>query len=590
MLTGPKRSALRKGSKLFVGACWAGVYGRLSVATFNRLRGGRNKRAVYHRPVVKHRPGRARRPIPTGKTFFFATEAPGWFCALGYALAANFESTNTCAFAVTWCHNLVLNRLFIFYAPLRNQIGRVKASAAILRHLERLAVYHIPRDAAADMDSSVRQAVRDGKMIKKRMAQAQCSTHDEGPTLPARADQQHIFKVDGGNVPDDQHSSPTEPSPVRTVRMPHDGQEALAVAPRIPTPNVSICVDISWNTFCVFVDLIKGIRDKKYPATDTTANKPTDDQTVDSSEALKNNCIDQYPNLLDDIGPESSSCAEQSPDGYAGAEPYVNQSTGTAAASVDRYSAASQLVQMEALRCTLKLLKVNLFHFVRSAAVCRACRGNDHDHRNTLPNFQTWRKHAARAGGFPADCDGEGTHVHGQCDLKETPGDEHKGIGRAVDTPGKGQLPGSRFVHDLDSVNNDNEEASPGTQRAILESLGENEHDVECGRAKDTRAVIEELRATLQTLVEDTNANGSPEMTKAAKAVQVSCLLSGIALQQFVHVFSRRRARRVHVAKPGEEPAMASRPQTLRIKCCIREHQYSMTSQCMITITTELHA
>lgn len=244
----------------------------------------------------------------------------------------------------------------------------METTVAILRHFERLGLPHIPADVVTDVNDSVRWAIRARKRFKKKKGY-------DG--LRTTRDQPHSFEAKpADNVLDEQHTAPSEPGTSRLADETHDVKAVPMSASRAPSPaeGVPFCADTSREAFCSFLDLLQAIREKTSPPTCMAAGKiATAAKMENPSAALKGKHLDVYPSVAGNSRPESSPCEEPSPSGCVEREMFCREPATSEECSdflhAKETGMASYAMQMEVLRCTLRLLTVSLFQLVRAAAV-----------------------------------------------------------------------------------------------------------------------------------------------------------------------------------------------------------------------------
>lgn len=364
----------------------------------------------------------------------------------------------------------------------------------------------MPRDTTIDVDRSVRQAARVGNRIQKRLLQAGtlalvAPKHDKQLSTVPSADQQEFRTMLEVDIPDDEHLDLAK-QPTCSPGKFHGGQEPVGIASRTPSPVAPFCVDTSLQTFCSFLDLIKGLRERTSPVPALPARTPPSAEEVDLSTAPNGKRTCKNKVVTDAVGPES--CGEPSTRDVAKVEQFNNQASNQQradpAALANGFAVASRPVKMEVLRGTLKLLKVNLFHLVRIATMRRACRGHDVINPSN-----------AQIGGHQ----GSGLKKRKAAD-KEGP------AGKTVGKVDRVQFLGSRPSSDgVDNMGRDSKDTSPVFQGITFEALGQKGHRGGSVSAEDVHGVIVELHDELQTLLEEDIAQEDPETTNAALTVQV---------------------------------------------------------------------
>lgn len=376
------------------------------------------------------------------------------------------------------------------------QVGRIETTVTLLRHFERLAIPHIPRDTIIGVDRSVRQAVRIGKQIRKRMlhegtlALTSSKQEKELSTTP-RTDQQKLK----ARAPDDERIDSANGAPMFSAGKPRGAQEASCIVSKTPSPVAPFCVDISLSTFRSFLDLIRGIRQIMSPALAAPARIPVGADKADSSSALNGKRTACKARVAAEaVGPES--CEEPTAGSPAKKEAFgsqpLKQQHAAPAANVDGFAVPPRSVQMEVLRGTLKLLKVNLFHLVRAAAMRRACRES------------CVVKRSPEIGKNPVPTEG---HEGGR---RETKGaDEGDSMADVVGGSG------------INKAERSNTNATSASQGVASDTLGQKGYPGVGGCDEDMHGVIRELHAELRTIFEEAHADTDLETMNAARAVQV---------------------------------------------------------------------
>lgn len=401
---------------------------------------------------------------------------------------------------------------------------------AMLRHFERLAVPHTPREFVGEIDRSICRAERVLKGFTKkrkheagaRAAVSQLDDQDQSPM--ADTDQQHFLKKLGEKLSSTKHLSPAKPEVTRPAEELCGSQRALANALKMPE-SVPFCIDMSWKAFSSFLHLIKGLVNRNENGDNPTASRPIDMQMADSPEILNIKCTTQYKDVTDNIGPESSPCREPSPRGYSETEMFdktLPQKQRNAPA--DGVAVASKPVIMEVLRCTLKLLKVNLFNLARAAAVRRSYRSRGSDDFNNLPGVQICGTNNEGTQETRTGQDAGGAPIHEQSKSKEKKDDtiENKGV---LIGHSDGEPASRSGLRDNASADIFNENESPNTQGAVLKSLGQKREQLEYGRVEIMSSVIKDLHGILREILERSISEEHPEAIKAARAVQASVTL-----------------------------------------------------------------
>ncbi|CAM9409044.1 unnamed protein product, partial [Ectocarpus sp. 8 AP-2014] len=361
-------------------------------------------------------------------------------------------------------------------------VGRIEMIVALLRHFERLAIPHIPKDTTVEVDRSLRQAVRVGKRIRKRVREARTvalvsSKHDQEVSTASSANRQQFQTTREDDIPNDEQDS-SKHAPMCSVGNLHESQEAIVSRTR--SPIAPFCIDTSWQAFRSFLYLIRVIRERKSPMPASPAREPAAADTVDSAGIPVGKSTGNPRSDPDNSGPEG--CGKLVTGSVPTAEPFDKQARMQGADLTPETTEcvmASRSVQMEVLRGTLSLLKVNLFQFVRVAAMRRACRGNSF--------FNPSRK--AQTGDNGGNVKGNPFQTkHNDWGAQDEDGFRSKETSCAGDG---------------------------GTTLGQKGCRGSSES------VEDLNGVIGELHAELQTLLEDEVTQQDPETTAKAQAVQV---------------------------------------------------------------------
>ncbi len=396
----------------------------------------------------------------------------------------------------------------------------METAATFLRHMERLATPHTPRDTTADIYRNLRQAVRLGKRIQKKMQHEESVTsvnpqHERNSSTPSSADlQQHLE----GKVPDDARAGPAQRAPICAAGKLRKGQEALNIVSRTPSPVAPFCVDTSLETFHLFLDLIKGIRERINPVATSSAREPADVDKAESSTALGQHMIGKTRFGAEEIGPES--CGEPTSSSLAKPEKIDNQATkqrrATLVTRASGFAVAPRPIKLEMLRSTLKLLKVNLFQLVRVAATRRATRedGLVDSSRAQLGSNSVSNEVRAENGG----------HEDSGTKRRRSAGTEGstESVSAATDMVNlKGLRPRTSVVENASIDYKKNSAVLRGTS---FQTLGQNGCLRDSESTGDKYVVIQGLHAELQAILAEISDEES-ETNAAALAVQVRTLL-----------------------------------------------------------------
>lgn len=409
---------------------------------------------------------------------------------------------------------------------LLSQVGRVETAVALLRHFERLAAAHTPRDFTTAVERSVRQAVRSKRSVREELSLERAAAlagppHVAGSSSTASNNRHRILATLGINTSQEEGLDWAPKASTPSVQKPWGNQEKLGAVCGTSRLVVPFCVDTSWETFCSFLALVQGIRERGSSMDAPSSHTPNCAQEL-SGLSPSHGGIEQSPKAGGDIEPESSSPGVSAPGGFLDARNLDGQPDiqyGTALASARDLLLAPSPVHTEVWRCVLKLLKVNLFHLARVAAARHSCRNNSG--RDTAPDSHgldiklTLDTQVGGAG----DCR-EGNGIHVNRDLKE-------GRPKRV---GIGQDPASKSRDDIESASKGDEQVMPGRQGKALASLGREDFRPESGRVEGMHGVIQDIHTELRALLEDDLDGECPEATKAAEAVQVSSNLVGFVV------------------------------------------------------------
>ena len=338
--------------------------------------------------------------------------------------------------------------------------------------------------------------------------------HVADSSSTARTDRHSILATLGINTPQEEGLD-------LAPKAPWGNQERLNAVCGTSTLVVPFCVDASLETFCSFLALVKGIRERGSSVGAPLTHTPNGAHES-SSISPSPGGIEQSRKGGGDIEPESSSPGISLPGGFLDARKLKGQPKiqhGTALASAHDFFLASRPVHTEVWRCTLKLLKVNLFHLARVAAARHSCR--DSSGRDTTPDSLSFDiKHTldTQVGGAEDSREGKGIHAHRN---------SNEGRPKKV---GIGQDPASKSRENVENASKGDEQVMPGRQGKALPSLGREDCQPESGRAEGMHGAIQEIYTELRVLLEDDLDGECPEATKAAEAVQVSSVLVGFVV------------------------------------------------------------
>lgn len=377
-----------------------------------------------------------------------------------------------------------------------------------VRHLERLAAGHIPANFTEEVDRAVRRVVKANKKLNRR------TTHDARPVMAPnkRTDglestsiahmksQRNPMGVDiGDNVRHNSSASPVETTASLANRLNDEKRPCHSSELREPIPVTAFCVDTSRETFCSFLDLIKSVRVKQSTVNYVIGGKYAAAQPVDASPP-KGKRPHLRKNVSDDVGPERSPCSKSPLNVYAQTERLIEHPTGQQSADPGRSKSivmVSKIATMEVLRCTLKLLAVNLFYLVRDTAIRRARRENEVDFRRVTPTISR-----------------KGNHTPGSKELLTESRDEREPIEEQISVAerektnklAEGNINCAKNPDPKNDVESDNKGAmektsvvqGADTKRSRFQSKGPHESWTE-----NMHGVIQELGHTLRDIMEE---------------------------------------------------------------------------------------
>lgn len=451
------------------------------------------------------------------------------------------------------------------------QVGQVETAVSMLLHIERLALPHQPEDPILEIDCRARRASRSRQRATTRAGHNVAVFPDNPNSTPSlapahghagetRKDPQHLEQPATWTDGEERPASSEPPSAERTPPYTRNNQESPSMR-STSTTVVPFCLDTSLATFQSFVRLLRNIRTVRSSinvakgggeaelAADSRARPPLHTHNVDAPGAVKSKRIAAYVNVaagrVSEIGPKNSPHrGESSPCRYAAMDGRVKEPSSALCSSSNTkrgggFFAASPAVQLEVLRCTLKLLRINLFHFVRAAAVRRASRGDG--------GYGALRLHTA-ASVTPKDCidaDGkdrtgrENSHRSGLSAwdeiVPESAENDDKSRAEPWFLPSARRLGGSIGVESakgVDHTEGGNCTASPKVQKTLIESLGRESPQAQpCNQAEDLCNVIEELHCELWRLLEEDTTDAFPELVEAIQATHVSTIPIDVPLQ-----------------------------------------------------------
>ena len=345
-----------------------------------------------------------------------------------------------------------------------------------------------------DVDRGVRQAVRAGKQLRKSLlregalALVSSEQDKEMPTMLG-AENKEIK----ARAPDTECMDSANRAPMCSEGKPWRTQGASSIVSRTPSPVAPFCVDISLQAFRSFLDLIKGVRQVMSAVPAATARKPVGVEKAGSSTVPDVKHTTCKAQTADPIGPESfEEPTTVGPGKIESIGKPSKQQHAAPGANLNGFALTPRSTTLGVLRGTLKLLKVNLFHLVRVAAMRRACRGNC-----VVPLSSEIERNPVSSKG-------------------------HERSRRETKRVGEGALAGG-VVGGSDRLDDENTPAAAkGTK---FEALGREGYSGVGGGDEDMRGVIRDLHAEIRAILEEPHSDTDPETTDAVFAVQVSNVL-----------------------------------------------------------------
>ena len=333
------------------------------------------------------------------------------------------------------------------------------------------------------------------------------------------------------------------PTPV-TIQKTREGQETLTDVCGTSRSVIPFCVDTSWEAFFSFFALMRGIRETRGSGNALSGHTPNDATKASGcfSEAFEG--VEHSSRTgSGDIEPQSSTPGECSPNGYSDArkldgqpkmepdarksvdgQPKIRHGSTTALADSHDFILAPGPVETEVWRCVLKLLKVNLFHLTHVGSIRSACRGNDSARGiNPTPAVHGVDIHTpgVQVGGAKDGLEGICTDAHR--DLKE-------GVSRKADAFQESALR-SKDNGKITTKGEEEAEAMPGRKGImVLPAVDQEDCHAESGESDDRYGVIQDIYATLRSLLESGYNGECLKTRKAAEAVQVSSVVVSFVL------------------------------------------------------------
>lgn len=331
---------------------------------------------------------------------------------------------------------------------------------------------------------------------------------------------------------------------LQTSTPPHPGtkepQGSRKKAPPGPLAHIRpsfapFCVDTSPETFQTFLGLLRDIR---------TARGLTSRSTLDkASRFTEGNCTRSYavnattnagcksqlkevcPNLTGRVGevrPEDNPCGDSHPGGCP------------APANRSELGAASSTVQLEVLRCALRLLRINLFYFVRAASIRRAYHGENGGADNGDPlkeddvDTSALDDHRMAPDDAEESASNDGGNRANRVILRSN---QALGADRNVRGDSGASLPPpAKIFQGTSRVMETRVGASaeggvvgmlPAPQATISEGSQHAEYESTKNKDGDIEVFIQEIHRELWKLLEEATEGHSPEIAEAIEAVHV---------------------------------------------------------------------
>ena len=361
-----------------------------------------------------------------------------------------------------------------------------------IRNLERLAVGHYPVDFVAEVNRNVRQAILTRNRLKRH------ATHDTKPVMgpnlrtaglnrsPTARTENEGYLVEiglGKSFPCDPVSKPSEPAFTPSAEELNLDKHTCSAVSIQRIPATLFCVDTSRETFCSFLDLLKNICPMQNTVDCVTTDECTAKQPTET-KARRSKRAHVRKNAAGGTCPESSLSGGSPSSLDTQTEVSVEQSRGEQGKAFTRsYSvgATPEFIRTEVLRCTLRLLTVNLFHLVRATVVRRVYRANYSDSQGVTMPSSSKATDAPGARALPTERLFGEARVEGRADVVERvytnnqpgrngelcsldPNDEEKigGMGAVITVPG---------IQGLDMETGGTQESPPDDMRVVLQEL-----------------------------------------------------------------------------------------------------------------------
>lgn len=398
----------------------------------------------------------------------------------------------------------------------------------ILRHLERLGVPHGAADSVAEVDLSIRQALavrRRWRRAVTRGVEASSSTIDGrsplatvgnfgavDPHATSRQEEAETFAV-GAPTPREAQLGETSENPTR-------GDARCMCKARIP--RIPFCVDPSQKAFQLFVDLVHNTLDNLDCIVEGARPEHASKLQDYESEHLNNDA-----NGLSHYSSSTLSSSHAAQYGVCGGRISPGGSIAGLAAW-DAQSKSHAIVTLEVLRRTLRLLAINLFHFVRAISVRRIYRDYDGHLLDCKANVTTEKQPAV-----PKEIDARRRSALEDVGpaLPSVPRrssgnlDEHElGVEAWCPESSCGNLSFSkheRYARSPDNMEGCHDETSPEVQGAIMNSLAGGRYDAHGSGGEGMGKVVSKLYAAIAKVLEMDSGDFFTSAKEAVEGVQV---------------------------------------------------------------------
>ncbi|CAM9245762.1 unnamed protein product [Choristocarpus tenellus] len=248
---------------------------------------------------------------------------------------------------------------------LSQQMGQLETAVVLLSHLERLALPHLPKECWDDVDQTVCNvlAILDsnlGKDPREMETQETEPSPDPGASATAlplgKCESIRTLQCTGN--PDISSIQPSSTPCLRDVRK-DKIEQPLNIMTTLQTQEWALyCVDASPEVFQYFLNLVYNIQEVSSVA---VKGRPPGLRKIIAGRRAYNDNISQLDGqvkaLKDDVTRKR-----------------VTKNSSHFPGSLLAHS--SKLFTLRLLRCTLRVLKVNLFYLVRATAIRSACRSS----------------------------------------------------------------------------------------------------------------------------------------------------------------------------------------------------------------------